>query len=99
MLGAFRFICCSFSFFTCCYFISACGCLLGFSSGLGSLNYLSTSKHQRHLGLSLLSMSLFVWSIIVTSVLLVGALPILGVAVTGLLLDRNIATWGCLLYH
>jgi len=66
--------------------------LLGFSSGLGSLNYLSTSKHQRHLGLSLLSMSLFVWSIIVTSVLLVGALPILGVAVTGLLLDRNIAT-------
>merc|ERR1712195_401715 len=66
--------------------------LLGASSGLGSLNYLSTSKHQRHLGLSLLSMSLFVWAIVITSILLVGALPILGVAVTGLLLDRNIAT-------
>merc|ERR1712195_146273 len=51
--------------------------LLGASSGLGSLNYLSTSKHQRHLGLSLLSMSLFVWAIVITSILLVGALPIL----------------------
>lgn len=66
--------------------------LLGISSGLGSMNYLSTSKHQRHLGLTLLSMNLFIWSIIITSILLIGALPILGVAITGLLLDRNIST-------
>lgn len=66
--------------------------LLGGSSGLGSLNYISTGKHQRHLGLSLLSASIFLWAIVITSILLVGALPILGVAVTGLLLDRNIAT-------
>lgn len=66
--------------------------LLGASSGLGSFNYISTSKHQRHLGLSLLASGIFVWAILITSLLLVGALPILGVAVTGLLLDRNLAT-------
>lgn len=66
--------------------------VLGASSGLGSLNFVSTTKHQRHLGLSLLGSSVFVWGIVITSFLLIGALPFLGVAVTGLLLDRNIAT-------
>ena len=54
--------------------------LLGASCGLGSFNYISTSKHQRHLGLSLLASGIFVWAILITSLLLVGALPILGVA-------------------
>lgn len=66
--------------------------LLGLSSGLGSLNYLATTKHQRHVGLKLIRLSLFVWAIVITSILLVGALPILGVAVTGLLLDRNVSS-------
>ena len=38
------------------------------------------------------NLNLFIWSIIITSILLIGALPILGVAITGLLLDRNIST-------
>ena len=62
------------------------------SSGLGALNFLSTAKHQRHAGLSLLGCSIFVWGVIITSFLLIGSLPFLGVAVTGLLLDRNVAT-------
>jgi len=35
---------------------------------------------------------LLVWSIVVTAFLLVGALPVLGVAITGVLLDRNVGT-------
>ena len=66
--------------------------LLGFSSGLGAFNYLSTARNMRHSGLSLLSLPMYVWAIMVTSLLLVGALPVLGVAVTGLLLDRNVCT-------
>jgi len=66
--------------------------ILGFSSGLGSFNYLATAKNMRHKGLSMLGAPMFVWAIIVTSVLLVGALPVLGVSVTGLLLDRNMCT-------
>lgn len=66
--------------------------LLGLSSGLGSFNFLSTAKHQRHVGLTLIGVNIYVWAIIITSLLLVGALPILGVGLTGLLLDRNFAT-------
>jgi heme/copper-type cytochrome/quinol oxidase subunit 1 len=66
--------------------------VLGLSSGLGSFNFLATFKHGRFGGCSYLSVNLYVWALVVTSVLLVGALPVLGVAVTGLLLDRNVCT-------
>ena len=66
--------------------------LLGLSSALGSFNFVSMAKHQRHVGLALIGVNIYVWAIIITSLLLIGALPILGVGLTGLLLDRNFAT-------
>lgn len=64
--------------------------VLGFSSTIGSVNYITTNKYSRHIGLTLLNINIYNFSIIVTSILLIGSLPILGVAITGLLLDRNI---------
>lgn len=64
--------------------------VLGFSSTIGSVNYITTNKYNRHIGLTLLNVNIYNFSIIVTSILLIGSLPILGVAITGLLLDRNI---------
>ena len=64
--------------------------VLGISSTVGSVNYITTNKYYRHLGLTLININIYNFSIIVTSILLIGALPILGVAITGLLLDRNI---------
>jgi cytochrome c oxidase subunit 1 len=66
--------------------------VLGLSSTLGSMNFITTSKYYRHIGLIFLNMSIYVYSIVITSVLLLGALPVLGVAVTGLLLDRNLSS-------
>lgn len=64
--------------------------VLGISSTVGSVNYITTNKYYRHVGLTLININIYNFSIIVTSILLIGALPILGVAITGLLLDRNI---------
>lgn len=69
-----------------------CVHILGLSSGLGAFNFVATFKHSRSVGSSYLSSSLYVWSLIVTSVLLIGSLPVLGVAITGLLLDRNVCS-------
>lgn len=64
--------------------------VLGISSTIGSVNYVTTNKYNRHIGLTLMNINIYNFSIIVTSILLIGSLPILGVAITGLLLDRNI---------
>ena len=64
--------------------------VLGLSSTIGSVNYVTTNKYNRHVGLILMNINIYNFSVIVTSILLIGALPILGVAITGLLLDRNI---------
>lgn len=64
--------------------------VLGLSSTIGSVNYVTTNKYNRHKGLILININIYNSSIIITSLLLIGALPILGVAITGLLLDRNI---------
>jgi len=65
---------------------------LGLSSGLGAFNFVSTCQALRHRGLTSGGMELYVWSLWATAVLLIGALPVLGVAITGLLLDRNAGT-------
>jgi cytochrome c oxidase subunit 1 len=64
--------------------------VLGLSSTIGSVNYVTTNKYNRHVGLVLMNINIYNFAIIITSLLLIGALPILGVAITGLLLDRNI---------
>jgi cytochrome c oxidase subunit 1 len=66
--------------------------LLGLSSGLGAMNFIATIRHLKHCGLGLLGTGTLSMGIGVTSVLLIGALPILGVAVTGLLMDRNLCS-------
>jgi cytochrome c oxidase subunit 1 len=66
--------------------------ILGLSSTIGSINYITTNKYNRHLGLIFMNINIYNLSIIITSILLIGALPILGVAITGLLLDRNLNT-------
>jgi len=66
--------------------------LLGLSSTMGSMNMLSTSRYGRHNGLLIYGVNLYVFSLIITSVLLIGALPLLAICVTGLLLDRNVCS-------
>jgi cytochrome c oxidase subunit 1 len=68
--------------------------LLGLSSALGAINFLATLRHMKHSGLTTLGCGMLPIAIGVTSILLVGALPVLGVAVTGLLMDRNYS--GCI---
>ena len=50
----------------------------------------NTNKSNRHIGLNLLNINIYSFSLFLTSILLIGALPILGIAITGLLLDRNL---------
>ena len=66
--------------------------VLGISSSIGSVNYITTNSYNRHNFLGLFDVNIYSFSIVVTSVLLIGALPILGVSITGLLLDRNVNT-------
>lgn len=66
--------------------------LLGLSSTFGAINMLVTFVVTRTGADSLSNSNLFGWSIAITSLLLIGALPVLAVSVTGLLLDRQWCT-------
>jgi heme/copper-type cytochrome/quinol oxidase subunit 1 len=66
--------------------------ILGISSTIGSINFITTNKYNRHNGLILLDINIYNYSIIITSILLIGALPVLGISIVGLLLDRNYNT-------
>lgn len=66
--------------------------IAGISSLLGAINFISTILNMRLPGLLLHNMTLFPWTILVTALLLLLSLPILAVAITLILTDRNINT-------
>jgi cytochrome c oxidase subunit 1 len=66
--------------------------LVALSSIAGAVNFLCTIHNMRTAGMSWMRIPLFVWAIEVYSVLLVLAIPVISVALTFLLLDRQAGT-------
>lgn len=65
---------------------------LGLSSAFGGINFVVTMRVYRHECEDALGVSLYGWSLTVTALLLTLALPMLALAVTGVLLDRSMMT-------
>ncbi len=66
--------------------------VLGVSSMMGSINYITTVINMRAPGMKLFRMPLVVWALFITSILLLLALPVLTSAVAMLLFDRTLGT-------
>jgi cytochrome c oxidase subunit 1 len=66
--------------------------VLGVSSLLGSINYITTIINMRAPGMTLFRMPLVVWSLFITAILLLLALPELTAALAMLLFDRRFGT-------
>ena len=66
--------------------------VLGISSLMGSINYITTIVNMRAPGMTYFRMPLTVWSLFVTAILLLLALPVLTAALAMLLFDRILGT-------
>ena len=59
---------------------------------LGAINFIVTCSNMRAPGMGWMKMPLFAWAVYITSIIQLVATPVLGAAVTMLLLDRNFGT-------
>lgn len=66
--------------------------ILGMSSVMGAVNYITTIINMRAPGMTWFRLPLVIWSLFITSVLILFALPELSAALTLLLLDRLVGT-------
>jgi len=66
--------------------------ILGASSLMGSINYITTIVNMRAPGMTYFRMPLTVWSLFITAILLLLALPVLTAALAMLLFDRMAGT-------
>ncbi|MBI3030718.1 MAG: cbb3-type cytochrome c oxidase subunit I [Candidatus Rokubacteria bacterium] len=66
--------------------------VLGASSMMGAINYITTVVNMRAPGMTLFRMPLVVWSLFITAILLLLALPVLTSAAALLLFDRTLGT-------
>jgi len=66
--------------------------LLGFSSILGGVNFLTTVVYMRAPGMGWNKLNIFVWSIVVAFIIQLIFVPVLGTAVTMLLFDKYLGT-------
>jgi cytochrome c oxidase subunit 1 len=66
--------------------------VLAISSLLGAINFIVTIHNMRAPGMTWMRLPLFVWAIETYSVLLVLVLPVIGIALLFLLLDRQVGT-------
>jgi cytochrome c oxidase subunit 1 len=66
--------------------------ILGISSLMGSINYITTIINMRAPGMGFFRMPLVIWSLFITAILLLLALPVLTSALAMLLFDRTIGT-------
>jgi cytochrome c oxidase subunit I len=66
--------------------------LVAISSLAGAINFICTIHNMRVSGMSWMRIPLFVWTIEIYSVLIVIVMPVIGVGLTFLLLDRQVGT-------
>ncbi len=66
--------------------------ILGFSSIMGSFNYLTTIINMRAPGMGFFRMPMSVWAMFITAILVLLATPVLASALAMLLLDRVLGT-------
>lgn len=66
--------------------------ILGVSSLMGSINYITTIVNMRAPGLTWFRLPLTIWSLFITAILLLLALPVLSAALVMLLFDRTLGT-------
>ena len=66
--------------------------VLGISSMMGSINYITTVINMRAPGMSMFRMPLVIWSLFITAILLLLALPVLTSAAAMMLFDRVLGT-------